>query len=146
MKMAPPRKTVARLDLVGTKDPAVSEFVGVLGRLKALIAEENELLSHGLPASMLDTQEQKDQLSAKYGALGNDLVDHAAGQILSDGALQEKLLAATAQLFAMSEENRQLMCNALAASRRRVDKVMDAIRTCEDDDQNPDHRPPRKRR
>ncbi len=144
--MSPPPKSDAHLDLVSTGDPAVSEFVGVLGRLKALIAEENDLLNQGLPASMLDTMAQKEQLSAKYGALGNNLVDHSAGQILSDSVLQEKLLAATAQLFAMTEENRQLMCNALAATRRRVDKVMEAIRTCEDDDPIQADRSPRKLR
>jgi hypothetical protein len=145
MKMKPPRKTAANPGLVGTKGPAVDEFVGVLGELKALIAEENELLSQGLPASMLDTGAQKGQLSAKYGALGNNLVDRSAGQILSDAALQEKLLAATTQLFAMTEENRQLLCNALAATRRRVDNVMDAIRTCEDN-QSPNGSAPLRRR
>lgn len=144
--MVPPRKTAVQLDTVRTTDPTVSSFVGVLGELHALIAEENDLLSHGLPASMLETIEQKEELSAKYGALGNDLVDHSAGQILSDSALQEKLLAATAQLFAMTEENRQLLCSALAATRRRVDNVMEAIRTCEDDPQSlPDLPSPRRR-
>lgn len=143
--MEPPRKTAVQLGLIGTQDPAVSEFVGVLGELKALIAEENDLLSQGLPASMLSTIAQKEQLSAKYGALGNDLVDHSAGQILSDAALQEKLLAATSQLFSMTEENRQLLSDALAATRRRVDNVMEAIRTCEDGDQSPADLPPLRR-
>ncbi len=144
--MEPPRKTAVQLGLVGTKGPAVSEFVDVLGELKALIAEENDLLSQGLPASMLGTIEQKEQLSAKYGALGNDLVDHSAGQILSDAVLQEKLLAATTQLFEMTEENRQLLSKALDATRRRVDKVMEAIRICEVGDQSPDGRPSPRRR
>jgi hypothetical protein len=135
-----------QLGLVETKGPAVSEFVGVMGELKALIAEENDLLTQGLPASMLGTKGQKEQLSAKYGALGNDLVDHSAGQILSDAALQEKLLAATTQLLAMTEENRQLLSNALAATRRRVDKVMDAIRICEAGDHSTENQPPLRRR
>jgi len=143
--MTSPRKAAAQLDLVGTQFPAVNEFVGVLGKLKTIIAEENDLLSQGLPASMLDTIEQKEHLSARYGALGNDLVDHSASQILSDAALQEKLLVATAQLVAMTEENRQLLCNALAATRRRVDKVMEAIRICEDDPQRlPDQSSPKR--
>lgn len=110
----------------------VNEFEGVMGRLKAVIAEENELLNRGLPATLLDTTERKRQLSNEYGARGDELVEGAAGQILSDAALQERLLAATAQLYAMSEENRKLLSAALAATRRRVDRVMDAIRTCPD--------------
>ncbi len=144
--MQPPRKTAGPLGVVGNRDAAVSEFVGVLGELKALIAEENSLLSQGLPASMLETIDQKEQLSAKYGALGNDLVDHAAGRILSDAALQEKLLAATTQLVSMSEKNRQLLSNALDATRRRVDKVMEAIRLCDDAGQSPDDQFPLRRR
>jgi hypothetical protein len=144
--MTSPRKAAAHLDLVKGKDPAVSEFVGVLGELKAVIAEENELLSQGLPASMIETIGKKEQLSAKYGALGNEMVDQSAGQILSDAALQEKLLVATAQLVAMSEENRQLLCDALAATRRRVDKVMEAIRFCEDEPLiSPDQPSPKRR-
>jgi hypothetical protein len=144
--MTTPRKATARLDLVGSKDSSVSEFVGVMGKLKALFAEENDLLSQGLPASMLETIEQKEHLSAKYGALGNNLVDQSAGQILSDGALQEKLLVATAQLVAMSEENRQLLCNALAATRRRIDNVMEAVRVCEDSPKSLLDQPSPKRR
>ena len=144
--MTTPRKATARLDLVGSKDSSVSEFVGVMGKLKALFAEENDLLSQGLPALMLETIEQKEHLSAKYGALGNNLVDQSAGQILSDGALQEKLLVATAQLVAMSEENRQLLCNALAATRRRIDNVMEAVRVCEDSPKSLLDQPSPKRR
>jgi hypothetical protein len=144
--MTSPRKAAAHLDLVRDKDPAVSEFVGVLGQLKAVIAEENDLLSQGLPASMLETIGKKEQLSAKYGALGNEMVDQSGGQILSDAALQEKLLVATAQLVAMSEENRQLLCDALAATRRRVDKVMEAIRLCEDEPRSLSDQPSTKRR
>jgi hypothetical protein len=135
--MTSQRKTEAPFEVVGNDVPAVSEFVGVLGELKAVIAEENDLLSNGLPASLLETIPLKERLSAKYGALGNELVDQSAGQILSDAALQEKLLSATAQLVAMTEENRDLMCQALAATRRRVDNVMEAIRACEDAPANP---------
>lgn len=141
-----PRKTVVQIDQAGTQGSAVSEFVDVLDELKTLIAEENDLLNQGLPASMIETIDAKEQLSLKYGALGNDLVDRSGGQILSDDALREKLLQATAQLVAMTEENRQLLSNALAATRRRVDNVMEAIRTCEDDTQNIDDQPPLRRR
>jgi flagellar biosynthesis/type III secretory pathway chaperone len=140
MKMQPPRKTAVQQDLV------VSEFEGVADELKALIAEENDLLSQGFPVSVLGTIAQKDELSAKYGALGNDLVDHSSVQILSDSALQEKLLETTTQLLAMTEENRQLLCNALAATRRRVDNVMEAIRNHEDDAPSPGDPLPFKRR
>jgi hypothetical protein len=113
---------------------AVDDFVGVMGRLSAVIAEENDLLSRGLPATVLETQRLKDSLSKEFGTKGGELVDGAAGEVLSDTVLQEKLVAATAQLYAMTEENRQLLSDALAATRRRVDNVMDAIRAVDGGD------------
>ncbi|PKU26006.1 hypothetical protein [Telmatospirillum siberiense] len=140
--MDAPRKIPAQVDPAAPGNAAVSEFVDVMDELKSILAEENDLLSQGLPASVLETIGEKEQLSQKYGVLGNDLVDRSGGQILSDGALREKLLEASAELVAMTEENRQLLSNALAATRRRVDKVMDAIRTCEEDDtRNSDDQP-----
>lgn len=144
--MTSSRKSSVQLGVVEPKDPAVNEFVGILGELKSLIAEENDLLTQGLPASMLETRGEKEQLSQRYGALGKDLVTQSGEQILSDGALHEKLLEATAQLVAMTEENRQLLSNALAATRRRVDNVMDAIRAYEDGAGDLDGLPPGKAR
>ncbi|MDR3438537.1 hypothetical protein [Telmatospirillum sp.] len=115
-----------------SEDPAVSEFVGVMGRLRSVIAEENDLLNRGLPATMLDTIELKAKLSKEFGSKGGDLVNGSSGQDLNGSALQEQLLNATAQLYAMTEENRQLLSNALSATRRRVDKVMEAIRALDD--------------
>jgi len=111
---------------------AVSDFVGVMGRLQAVIAQENDLLNRGLPASVIETIELKAALSKEFGAKGDELVAGDTGKELQGTALQEKLLTATAQLYAMTEENRQLLSRALDATRRRVDKVMDAIRAIED--------------
>jgi hypothetical protein len=113
----------------------VSDFVGVLGELQAIIEEENDFLSRGLPATLLDTTELKGRLSQEYAQLGNELVDGAATHMISNPELHGKLLEASAQLFALTEENRKLLCDALAATRRRVDMVMDAVRASVDDEQ-----------
>jgi hypothetical protein len=121
----------------GTKEPVqgesvVNDFVGVMGKLKAIIEEENDFLSRGLPATLLDTTERKGALSDEYASLGNELVDGAGStQIISNPELHAKLLEASKQLFALTEENRQLLSEALAATRRRVDLVMDAVRASE---------------
>ncbi len=130
--MDTPRKTPRPAGHAVTKEVAVSEFVGVMGKLKAIIEEENDHLSRGLPATLLETTQAKVELSNEYGALGSELADGVSGPILNDSVLQEKLLAATSQLYAMTEANRELLCDALAATRRRVDRVMEAIRLHDD--------------
>lgn len=112
-------------------DVALSDFMGVMGRLQAVIAAENDLLNRGLPATLLDTIDLKVALSEEFGSKGGDLM--GGGDIMSNAELQEKLLTATAELYAMTEENRQLLSNALHATRRRVDRVMDAIRALEEE-------------
>lgn len=110
----------------------LSEFVGVMDKLKAIIETENEFLERGLPATLLATTKRKSYLSREYGALSTELIDQAVEHVMADPALPVKLVAAGAELQAMSEENRQLLERALAATKRRVDSVMDAVRASAD--------------
>jgi flagellar biosynthesis/type III secretory pathway chaperone len=112
-----------------TVTPAVlREFVGVMDKLKAIIETENEFLERGLPATLLATTKRKSILSREYGVLSNELLDHAVEQLMADPALPAKLAAAGAELQAMSLENRELLERAVAATRRRVESVMEAVR------------------
>lgn len=113
-------------------NPALDNFVGVMGKLKAIIENENDFLERGLPATLLATTKRKSVLSREYGALSNELLDVAVDQLLSDPELQVKLVAAGAELQAMTKENRALLERAVKASRRRVDAVMDAVRSSAD--------------
>jgi len=115
-----------------SSNPALDNFVGVMGKLKAIIENENEFLERGLPATLLATTKRKSVLSREYGALSNELLDAAVDQLLSDPELQVKLVAAGAELQAMSKENRALLERAVNASRRRVDAVMEAVRASAD--------------
>jgi glutamine synthetase type III len=113
--------------------PAVlKEFVGVMDKLKAIIETENEFLERGMPATLLATTKRKSLLSREYGALSAELLDQAADQLMADPALPTKLVAAGAELQAMGAENRQLLERAVAATRRRVDSIMDAVRAAAD--------------
>jgi hypothetical protein len=114
------------------RNPALDNFVGVMGKLKAIIENENEFLERGLPATLLATTKRKSVLSREYGALSNELLDSSVEQLLSDPELQVKLVAAGAELQAMTTENRALLQKAVSASRRRVDSVMDAVRASAD--------------
>ena len=125
----------------GGDSRAITEFVGVMGKLRAVIEAENAFLSDGLPATLLDTTTLKGALSNEYAQRSNDLVDAAKGQILSDPVLHDKLVKAGAELCALSEENRYLLTKALSATRRRVEAVMDAVRACEA--AAADHPPPK---
>jgi flagellar biosynthesis/type III secretory pathway chaperone len=110
--------------------PAVlKDFVGVMDKLKAIIETENEFLERGLPATLLATTKRKGQLSRQYGALSGEVLDAAVNQLLEDPELPAKLVAAGQELQQMGLENRYLLERAIAASRRRVDSVMEAVRT-----------------
>ena len=114
------------------RNPALENFVGVMGKLKAIIENENEFLERGLPAALLATTKRKSVLSREYGALSNELLDTSVDQLLADPDLQVKLVAAGAELQAMTTENRALLERAVSASRRRVDAVMEAVRASAD--------------
>jgi len=110
----------------------LDNFVGVMGKLKAIIENENDFLERGLPATLLATTKRKSVLSREYGALSNEVLDTAVDQLLADPELQVKLVAAGAELQAMTTENRALLERAVSASRRRVDAVMEAVRASAD--------------
>ncbi len=110
------------------RNPALDNFVGVMGKLKAIIENENDFLERGL----LATTKRKSVLSREYGALSTELLDSSVEQLLSDPELQVKLVAAGAELQAMTTENRALLQKAVSASRRRVDAVMEAVRASAD--------------
>jgi hypothetical protein len=110
-------------------DPVVADFIGVMGQLTALMEEENAFLSRGMPATLLVSTQRKGALSAEYGMLSAELTSGTVkSQLISDPRLQEMLVESGAMLCALSEENRQLLENALSATRRRVDAVMEAVR------------------
>lgn len=113
-------------------NPALENFVGVMGKLKAIIENENDFLERGLPATLLATTKRKSVLSREYGALSSEVLEAAVDHLLADPELQVKLVAAGAELQAMSKENRALLERAVNASRRRVDAVMDAVRASAD--------------
>jgi len=115
-----------------SSNPALENFVGVMGKLKAIIENENEFLERGLPATLLATTKRKSVLSREYGALSTEVLDAAVDHLLADPELQVKLVAAGAELQAMSKENRALLERAVKASRRRVDAVMEAVRASAD--------------
>jgi hypothetical protein len=104
----------------------LSEFVGVMGELKAIIEVENYFLSNGMPATLLGSAASKGALSEKYSRLGAAVTEGARGRSLSDPELQQKLFKASAELCALGVENRKLLSKALAATRRRVDAVLEA--------------------
>jgi flagellar biosynthesis/type III secretory pathway chaperone len=114
--------------------PVLKEFVGVMDKLKAIIETENEFLERGLPPALLATTKRKSILSREYSALSNELLDIAAEQLMNDPVLPVKLAEAGAELQAMSTENRQLLEMAVAASKRRIDSVMEAVRASEGPD------------
>ena len=114
------------------RNDALENFVGVMGKLKAIIENENDFLERGLPATLLATTKRKSVLSREYGMLSNEVLDVAVDQLLADPELQVKLVAAGAELQAMTKENRSLLERAVKASRRRVDAVMDAVRASAD--------------
>ena len=112
----------------------VDAFVGVMGKLKAVIEAENRLLHEGMPASVLETAAEKGALTREYSALGIAVTgdQKSASDVIADPALHDMLIEAGASLCALTEENRALLAQALSATRRRVNSVMQAIRNLEE--------------
>lgn len=109
-------------------DPAVSALIGLVDELIAVIADENRALAMGAPASASQLIARKQRLSV---ALANSVAGVEDRRILIARAsppLQKRLRDRSAVLAPLVEENVAGLKSALAATRRRVDAIMRAIR------------------
>jgi flagellar biosynthesis/type III secretory pathway chaperone len=113
---------------------AISELLDVMSELKDVLVTENDLLERGLPAGLSEVADRKVQLSEEYAELSQEVLVRHAAELVADPDLNKRLLATGQELRALTAENMQRLDDALAATRRRIDSVMSAIRQFDETD------------
>lgn len=117
--MTPARSSEADLD----------QLLEVVTELTALMLQENAFLRSGMPAALSELSDGKERLTQRLVELGRSAA--VAGDAAEADALKRHLVASGAALKVLTRENMHLLEGAMSASRRRIESVMQAIRTHE---------------
>lgn len=118
-----------------SRDPGeVGALFGVMTELKEILETENDFLRRGMPAALSDMTERKTSLAETYTTLSHKVLARYADDIISDPALQSRLVQAGEELRGLTHENMLRLNSALEATRRRIDAVMEAIQAEEGGD------------
>jgi chorismate synthase len=107
---------------------AVQRVIAVIDELAALIAQENQILARGIPASLAGSVVRKHELADMFETKVKEVIDQQLFLRMTDGALRRELMARVKSLRASMTENTDRLRAAIDATRRRVDSVMRAIR------------------
>ena len=103
-------------------------LLSVVAELTTVMVEENAALAEGLPACVSANIDRKLELSDNYDELYAELADKQADILASDPEFAHKLMNAVVELRQATAENLTRLDAAMAASRRRVEAVMRAVR------------------
>jgi hypothetical protein len=126
--MSPPKsRTPAPVGLADA-NAAVEHVIALVEELSLVIAQENQVLARGIPASLSASVARKHELADAF----EQWVKQVAGEKLcaySDDVLRQRLLARVQALRDAMAENVTRLRAAIDASRRRIEAVMRAIRT-----------------
>jgi len=116
---------------VATERPArqlAEALLDTVSELSELIAEENRALAAGYPAGLAASTERKTALAGEYADLWEDLGPEGAALLAQDPDFSRTLMAAVTALRGATQENATRLEAAMAASRRRVEAVLAALR------------------
>lgn len=108
---------------------AVSRLLSVMTDLMDVLYEENQILCAGLPAGLSNLADRKQQLSDDYADYSAEVMDLFANQIAADPHLLNQLMTQGQALRDLTRDNMTLLESAMAASNRRIEAVMAAIRS-----------------
>ena len=106
----------------------IEDLLKLIDALIAVVGEENTALAKGLPASQSRHTQMKIQLGGQFEKW---VVDVSMRKVLlcsPNRALQQKVLQRIGSLSAAMDENMIRLRAAIAASQRRIDAVMAALR------------------
>jgi hypothetical protein len=106
----------------------LEDLVELINALIAVVSEENAALAKGHPASQSRYTEMKIKLGDQFEQWVKDVARREVLLCSPDRALQERVLQRIACLCTAMNENMVRLRAAMAASQRRIDAVMDAIR------------------
>ncbi len=113
-------------------DRLASELLAVVTELSGVIADENDILSRGIPASVVETLDRKLALTEVYEELWERMDETGEGCGFStESDLSRDLMDAVRHLRDVTSENLDRLEEAVDASKRRVDAVMAAMQEIE---------------
>jgi len=120
--------TPSRQPGVGNGRDKLEDLLELIDALIAVVSEENAALAKGHPASQSRYTEMKIRLGDQFEQWVKDVSRRELLLCSPDRAQQELVLQRIACLCTGINENMVRLRAAMAASQRRIDAVMDAIR------------------
>lgn len=121
-------ETPSRQEISVSAGDSIKDLLKLIDSLIEVVSEENAALAKGLPASQSRHTEMKIQLGDQFEKW---VVDVSMRNVLlcsPNRSLQEKVLQRIGSLSAAMDENMIRLRAAIAASQRRIDAVMAALR------------------
>ncbi|WP_019647167.1 hypothetical protein [Novispirillum itersonii] len=115
----------ARAEGAGARPRSIQ---GVIDALIAVMMEENAALAAGVPAALVHTVDEKQQLSEEYARLWETLSLSLPHLRQADPQAVDLLVRRVRMLRAVADENMARLEEAMQASRRRVQAVLTALR------------------
>jgi hypothetical protein len=113
---------------VANADLSVAKVTSLVDELIILVEEENRSLARGMPASLSSSTARKSALAEDIERWALHVQRHDLGNAVADRSTRERLVERVRTLNAVMDENVNRLRQAIAASQRRVDAIMRAIR------------------
>lgn len=104
------------------------DLLEIIGLLTELLRAENDHLRNGFPATLFQLRDRKQELADDYAEIGEEVMATHREMIAADPSIQKRLVDASFELRALTEENMHLLEGALAATRRRIEAVVSTIK------------------
>jgi hypothetical protein len=125
-----PEPTLAEPDLRPPQsgERTVVALLDVMLDLAALIRSENALLARGQPAALAGMTQRKLALSGEFSGLQKIVLHRHKRVIAANAVLRRRLEEVGRELDGLARENLERLEATMAASRRRIESVMAAIR------------------
>jgi hypothetical protein len=107
---------------------ATTALLGLVDDLIVVIEAENALMATGVPASTSHLVERKRQLAGQFSNWIAGLRSRKIEVVHADSALRQRLIESNAVLRLHMNDNVESLQASIAATRRRIDAIMRAIR------------------
>ncbi|MFD2184254.1 flagellar protein FlgN [Rhodoplanes azumiensis] len=113
---------------VSSANHSVARVVALVEELIAVVEEENRALARGLPASLSNSTARKTALAEDVERWVMHVRRYDLGSAATDRRQRERLVERARRLKLVMDENVERLRAAIAASQRRVDAIMQAVR------------------
>lgn len=109
-------------------DLSIAKVVALVDELIAVVEEENRNLARGMPASLSNSTARKTALAEDVERWAMHVQRHDLGRAAADRTMRDRLFEQVRRLGTVMDENVSRLRQAIAASHRRVDAIMQAVR------------------